>query len=95
MSKRITCIYPSRTCSGNNMMFLKSVFLLFTIQSVYSLSESDATKVINKSKSVVKGANLATMVRLTFHDCVGVYKSLLNNYFDLSKFKLKVVVMVV
>jgi len=53
------------------MMFLKSFFLLFTIQAVYSLSESDATKVINKSKSVVRGTNLATMVRLTFHDCVG------------------------
>ena len=67
------------------MMFLKSFFLLFTIQSVYSLSESDATKVINKSKSVVRGANLATMVRLTFHDCVGVYKSFLNINFCFIK----------
>ena len=94
MSKRITCIYPSRTCSDNKMLFIKSFFLLFTIQSVYSLSESDATKVINKSKSVVKGANLATMVRLTFHDCVGVYKKSKVYVFS-SRLKLKVVVMVV
>ena len=53
------------------MWILKTLSLLLTIQTIYSLSESDATKVINKCKSVVRGANLATMVRLTFHDCVG------------------------
>jgi len=50
---------------------LHAFFYFFIFQAVYSLSESDVTKVIRASRRLVKGGNLATMVRLTFHDCVG------------------------
>jgi len=35
------------------------------------LTTNDVEKVIRKSRSVVRGPRLATMLRLTFHDCVG------------------------
>ena len=43
-----------------------------TLASVSGLTQSDATRVIRAGGSVLKAANLATMVRLTLHDCVGI-----------------------
>ena len=64
-------IYLIRTPTSSNMLLLNTFFQFLTVQAVYSLSETDVTKVIRASRSLVKGSNLATMVRLTFHDCVG------------------------
>ena len=39
---------------------------------ITGLTTNDVDKVIRKSRSVVRGPRLATMLRLTFHDCVGM-----------------------
>lgn len=66
-------IHLIRTLTSSNMLLLNTFLQFLTVQAVYSLSETDVTKVIRASKSLVKGSNLPTMVRLTFHDCVGKY----------------------
>jgi len=52
------------------MRFLYIIFAFMAIQGCFGLTTAQFNKVIRKSRSTVTSA-LATMVRLSFHDCVG------------------------
>merc|ERR1712112_586579 len=52
------------------MQILLPIFAIFAIQGCSGLTTAQLNKVIRKSRSTVTSA-LATMVRLSFHDCVG------------------------
>jgi len=52
------------------MNFLYPLFAFLAIQGCSGLTTAQLNKVIRKSRSTVTSA-LATMVRLSFHDCVG------------------------
>merc|ERR1712025_1500530 len=57
--------------SSARMNYLSLIIsLIFVLEGSSGLTTSEVNKVIRKSRSTVQSA-LATMVRLSFHDCVG------------------------
>ena len=52
------------------VMVLMMMMMMMVCPGVSCLSVGMKNKIINKSRSTVR-SNLATVVRLAFHDCVG------------------------
>ena len=66
-----------------------SLLLLFTLVAsslqFTSLSSSEVDAIKKKIRTVVRGPTLATAVRLSFHDCVGIFAYFhLNSFIDFS-----------
>ena len=68
--KLIVILLPLIILEGK--YFLMIPLVSKSCAGITGLTTNDVEKVIRKSRSVVRGPRLATMLRLTFHDCVGI-----------------------
>ena len=76
--KLIVILLPLIILEGK--YFLMIPLVSKSCAGITGMTTNDVDKVIRKSRSVVRGPRLATMLRLTFHDCVGITSVSLHHF---------------